>query len=76
VSGPSSPFTIDVFEHGQPVQILNPNGNGGAGQFVTQFSATSDPGTAVAVIVPLGVPVPPSGPAPGAVIRHAEGQRR
>lgn len=62
VSGPSTPFTLNVFEHGQTLPIFN-----GAGQFVNTLSAVSDPGSAIGGNVFVGVPSPPTFSQPAAL---------
>ena len=71
VSGVTTPFTLDTFKDGQRVPMLNPAGNGGAGQTVTTLSGTLSPGQTAGAIVPLNVPLPPTGASPQFRGRHS-----
>lgn len=70
VSGVTTPFTLDVFKDGQRVPMLNPAANGGAGGTVTTLGGSLSPGQTAGAIVPLNVPLPPTG-APAFRGRHS-----
>lgn len=70
VSGVTTPFTLDVFKDGQRISMLNPAANNGAGATVTTLTGSLSAGQTAGAIVPLNVPLPPTG-APQFQARHS-----